>query len=103
MQNSGLKDALHRLQGNAMQREHGVNIYSENTGFGLGGNAVVHRGLQLGGLECVLRHRALPMAQRCGHNAQTSHHVASKPGMHESNAHAATLEHLCTDEWRSMA
>ena len=46
-----------------MQRKAGVS--KRSTGFGLRCDAVVHRGLQLGGLERVLRHRALPMAQGC--------------------------------------
>ena len=52
-----------------MQHEDGVSS-NRSTTFGLQGDAVVHRGLQLGRLKCVLRHRALPMAQGCGDRAQ---------------------------------
>ena len=69
----------------------------ERTRFGLGGDAVVHRPLQLGGLEGVLRHRALPMAQRC--KAQTHAMLLRSNGLQSSNAQAATaLKHLSSHE-----
>ena len=51
-----------------MQHRDGVSS-DRTTTFGLRGNAVVHRCLQLGGLERILRHRALPMAQGCRYKA----------------------------------